>query len=326
MERGRHWKMRVQWQFCVFFTILGCLVYGVHCEPSVLPSECAPWTRLSNGINQYQGKQNKGMDIACKDHSHDKCEQLDCGGRYNLDFVSLELNVCMGLVFHHCNNPPAIEVNIQLPTLNSTIHKLIVHNDTIPIPGLSRNVGRNRAEVVLYVELMRRNTTSFFFRMSGRVRLTTTVFGREITDWPEHLQRDIITIDNIPVSRCSTTTNATLSPLKVCDVSDYIGTAPDSTVKPSTPIKITSIHYNKSCTSGSMRQSQCGYGEACINNRCLCAYDYQLSSHGVCDFIGKTRPGPILNIPISQLDPSQPGVPLSAGQNQSSNPTKVNSK
>ncbi|XP_060075178.1 uncharacterized protein LOC132554870 [Ylistrum balloti] len=313
--------MGVQWLFHVWLTVTGFLIYGVESQPSPQESlrQCAPWTRLSKGINQYQGRQGKGVNIACKDHSHDKCEQLDCGGRYILDFVSIEFNVCLGLIFHHCNNPPAMEFSLQLPTLNSSIHQMVVHNDSIPVPGLSKKVGNNTAEVELYVELRRKNATSFAFRISGRVRLTSTLFGRVITDWPENLQRDIITIDDLPVTRCTTTTNSTLSPLKVCNVDEFIGTSV-STAKPvsttTTPIKITSATYNKSCEFGSLGKPQCSQGEACFSSRCLCAYDYQLSSHGICQFVGKKTIGPILKIPLDTSNPTKPAIPQPASQHQ----------
>ncbi|XP_021361498.1 uncharacterized protein LOC110455613 isoform X1 [Mizuhopecten yessoensis] len=316
--------MKVRYICCVWFTILGCLVYGVSGQrsPTDSPHECETWTQLTNGINQYHRGQG---NIACKDHSRDKCEQLDCGGSYILEFIQMQFNVCLGLVFHHCDSPPSIELSLQIPTFNASIHRLVIHNDTIPVPGLSRNIGQNRAEIVLFVELQRWNRTSFLLKMSGRVRLTTTVFGREITDWPEHLQQDIITM-SIPVTNCTTRTRTTLSPLKPCDVQQYIGTSSPFTAvvtTPSPPIKITSVTYNKTCLPGSMRRSQCGYGEACINSRCLCAYDYQLSTYGVCQIIGKKQAGPILN-----GFPSIPGLPMLASQQQStsssgSNKTKL---
>lgn len=302
---------------CLSLAIIGCVVYGVHGQS---PRECAPWTRLAGGINQ--NRQGKGVHIGCKDHSGDKCEQLDCGGRYVMDFVSTELDfdVCLGLIFHHCNSPPAMEIKLQLPTLNSTVHKFVTHNDSIPVPGLRRQFGRNLAEVVIFVELQKRNETSFSLRMTGRVRFTTTVFGRQITEWPEDLQRDIITIDNIPVSHCSVQTHETLTGLASCDITKYIGTTSSSptTVQPPTtvvPIVIKSRTYNTSCVQGSMKQSHCGFGEACIYGRCLCAYDYKLSYRGVCNFTGTKRPGPILYIPKSVIgNPDGPLQPASQTQ------------
>ncbi|XP_061190875.1 uncharacterized protein LOC133198991 [Saccostrea echinata] len=247
-----------------------CLVLGLALSTTAATDPACPlWKQYVDTFNAGSGRQpvrDGGVRFMCKYHP-EKCEQLDCEGRFS-NALTGTFQYCLNMVMNHCDKPINMDVSISVDKFNFNFAKRVAHNTRFPLALKNQSFSLSGIPLREYLEftLVKLNATAVRIGMKLSTELCIPnlgcTFNKKITLIPDNI---------VPVSRCNKTTKTPLPKAPKCGKGKTGGGGvpfTTTTMPPHTTYK--SASFGKNCSMTDIMNNPCGRNEVCKQGRCAC--------------------------------------------------------